>query len=128
MRIRDWSSDVCASDLYRNLKTSTFGDNAIATVPIIPVDVNFERHYVYQELRAASTLDGSLHLLGGATYLDNRLDGTTNLFLLSNQIPLETTQINQTTHNWSVYAQAGSDLTDRLDHIGRASCRTRGGQ
>src|SRR3546814_17749553 len=78
--------DVTSITAYRNLKTSTFGDNAIATVPIIPVDVNFVRHYVYQELRAASTLDGPLHLLGGATSLDNRLDGTTNLFLLSNQI------------------------------------------
>src|SRR3546814_14626307 len=113
MRIRDWSSDVCASDLYRNLKTSTFGDNAIATVPIIPVDVNFERHYVYQELRAASTLDGPLHLLGGATYLDNRLDGTTNLFLLSNQIPLATTQINQTIPHNSEKRRAGKEDASR---------------
>lgn len=106
--------DVTSITAYRNLRSSTSGDNGTSTVAFIPFSVNFERDYVYQEFRFASTFDGPLRLLGGATYLRNEIQGESDFFFLSYDIPAGSTYVDQTIDNWSIYGEAGYDLTDRF--------------
>ena len=107
--------DLTSITAYRNLKTSTLGDTATLMVPTIPVDVKFDRDYVYQEFRATSSFEGPWRLLGGVTYLDNKLQGQTDLYLLSYSIPLASTAVDQQVTNWSVYGEAAYAFTDHLE-------------
>lgn len=125
-RIRDYSVsataiwngpgvDVTSITAYRNLSSATSGDNGTSTVAFIPFSVNFDRDYIYQEFRLASTFDGPLSLLGGATYLRNQVEGESDFYLLSYDIPAGSTYVDQTIDNWSIYGEVGYDLSDRFN-------------
>lgn len=105
--------DLTSITAYREMRTSTAADSGTSTVAFVPLFVNFDRDYIYQELRAVSNFQGPWRFLGGATYLKNNLAGKTDLFFLSYQIPLGSTQVDQTIHNWSIYGEVGYDITDR---------------
>jgi iron complex outermembrane receptor protein len=107
--------DLTSISAYRHAVTAVSGDGATSTVPFVPLAVATTRQYFYQELRGTSTFDGPLHLLGGATWLNNRLYDVTDLYFLSTTIPYATTTVGQRITNWSVYAQADYDLTSKLN-------------
>jgi len=82
-------------------------------VPLAGFVVTVYRRYFYQELRAQTTDKGPLHLLGGATYFRDRINFTINGQFLG--FTLSPTQSFMHTTSWSVYGQAGYDITDRLN-------------
>ena len=106
--------DLTSITAYRELETSTAGDNATSMVPFIPFVIDFDRDYIYQEFRAASTWDRDWHLLTGATWLENNLSGRNHIYFLSHDVLFGTTQVDQKIRNWSVYGELGYDIAERL--------------
>jgi iron complex outermembrane receptor protein len=92
------------------------GDIGAAAVPLAGFVVTVRRHYFYQELRAQTTDTGKLHLLGGGTYFRDGINFQINGQFLG--FTLSPTQSVMHTTSWSVYGQAGYDLTDRLTLTG----------
>jgi iron complex outermembrane receptor protein len=107
--------DLTSITAYRNVQSSVSGDAGTTTVPFVPLAVQTSRQYFYQELRATSTFQGPWQLLGGATYLNNRLQDQTDTFFLSYDVPYATTTVGQRIINWSAYVQAGYDITPKLN-------------
>lgn len=107
--------DLTSITAYRNLHAINNVDAAQVGVPTVIIDVNLKRDFIYQELRAVSGFDGPISLIAGATYLDSNLGSTTDNFFFSRAIPVASTTVDQKVRNWSVYAEAGYDLTDRFN-------------
>jgi iron complex outermembrane receptor protein len=100
---------------YRHQKSDYFSDSSVADAPSIITSVVYpSKHYFYQEVRAVSRFSGPLQVLGGATFLESKLNGETDLFILTPDLPLSRTAVRQKVTNWSVYLQAEYDLTDKL--------------
>jgi iron complex outermembrane recepter protein len=106
--------DIVSISAYRRQDSQVAVDTGSLTIQTVPIVVDYEKHFFYQELRAISTFDGPFHLLGGATFLDNRLNGVTNVHLLSALLPLGVTSVSDEVKNWSAYAQAAYDINNRL--------------
>lgn len=106
--------DVTSITAYRRQRTFNIDDVIVANVPTISPNPEFLKRFTYQELRAVSTFDGPLRLLFGATYLDNELSGTVDIFLLSPTINIATTEVADKIRNVSIYGEVGYDFTDAL--------------
>jgi iron complex outermembrane recepter protein len=108
--------DLSSISAYRNQRRLFLGGAAsVNVVDVAPLSINPYRRYFYQEFRAVSTFDGPLSLLGGATYLNNHVKGSSRTFALSNIIPLSTTANEQRVKNYSIYGEIGYDVTDALN-------------
>lgn len=106
--------DVTSISAYRSQHTGFAAGANAGTAPDSSYTVFNHRHLFYQELRAVSTNESRFHWLGGATFLDNYFDGLTNANLLGGLIPFPTIHSTDSVKNWSIYAQAGYDLTEDL--------------
>lgn len=107
--------DVTSITAYRHQFTNFFTDLAAASVPSESVSVRNFKHYVYQELRAVSTVEGPFHFLGGATFLQDDFTGNTQAFVLNPLYTAPLTHVNTYVKDESVYAQLGYDFTQRLN-------------
>jgi iron complex outermembrane receptor protein len=107
--------DLTSITAYRKQHSEFSGDAVTTSVVGIPLLLDFRRKYFYQELRGVSTFEGPLHLIGGATYLDNRQNGQTDVYYLSLSIPVGSTVVADRIKNWSIYGDIGYDITDRLN-------------
>lgn len=107
--------DLTSISAYRN-QSRFFAAGAANTdlVDLFVTSFNPVKEFTYQELRAVSTFDGPLRLLGGATYLSNHVNGGAINYRLSEAFPISETAVDQHIHNYSVYGEAGYDLTDAL--------------
>jgi iron complex outermembrane receptor protein len=106
------SVDITNITAFRWNASGFQGDIGAAGVPLAGFVVTVKRRYFYQELRAQTTNNGPLHLLGGATYFHDRIN-----FLINGQFlgfTLSPTQSLEHTTSWSAYGQAAYDLTSRL--------------
>jgi iron complex outermembrane receptor protein len=107
--------DVSSITAYRHQRTFVQLTSGQSQAIDVQANVTYPaKEFFYQELRAVSNFDGPLRLLGGATYLANHQNGLTQTFLLNSALSIGDTKIDQHVYNWSVYAQAEYDLTDRL--------------
>lgn len=112
-----WSGpnvDLTSITAFRKQRTRFVGDAVSSTIVAIPLELNFKRKYVYQEFRAVSAFDGPLQLIGGATYLDNRQRGQTDVYFLSTAFQIGDTAVRNRVRNWSAYLNAEYDLSERL--------------
>ena len=107
------SVDITSISAMRWNRSGFQGDIGAVAVPLAGFVVTVYRRYFYQELRAQTTDKGPLHLLGGATYFRDRINFTINGQFLG--FTLSPTQSFMHTTSWSVYGQAGYDITDRLN-------------
>jgi iron complex outermembrane recepter protein len=107
--------DITSISAYRTQRTDYYDDFAETTVPLVLGTVINDKHFFYQELRAASTSESSLHWLGGATYLNNHFHGDTAVDTLPPILLGAPSIVSDTIHNWSVYGQAGYDFTSALN-------------
>jgi iron complex outermembrane receptor protein len=92
------------------------GDVGAMPVPLAGFFTDFDRKFVYQELRAVSNGTGPLRFVAGASYfhdnIDNQLDGLFLGFQTSRTIAFTKTT------NWSVYGELTYDVTDALTITG----------
>jgi iron complex outermembrane receptor protein len=107
---------------YRYQHTQFITDLAAGSVPLFSALVDNLKHYFYQELRAVSTADGPLHLIGGATYLLSQYNGKTELAYLTPLVipgvtPVQTVHAFDQVRNYSIYAQGEYELTPQLSLI-----------
>jgi iron complex outermembrane receptor protein len=107
------SVDITSISALRWNRSGFQGDIGAAAVPLAGFVVHVYRDYFYQELRAQTTDAGPLHLLGGATYFHDTINFRINGQFLG--FTLSPTQSLMHTTSWSVYGQAGYDITDRLN-------------
>ena len=107
-------ADITWINAYRGQHTGYFVDLGTSPVPYGEVDVNNEKHFEYEELRAVSTGDGPFHWLAGATYLNDFYDGNTSDQLFNFPFsPL--VLVHDDIVDWTGYGQAGYDITQRLN-------------
>lgn len=107
--------DVTSITAYRHQRTFVQLSSGQAQAIDVKAIVGYpDKEFLYQELRAVSNFEGPLKILGGATYLSNHQAGRTQTFLLNDALKIGDTQIDQHVYNWSIYAQAEYQLTDRL--------------
>jgi iron complex outermembrane receptor protein len=109
------SFDITSITAYRNQKTGLLADANSANVATALLKVDFRKHFFYQELRALSTFEGPLQLTFGGSYLNNELAGGQIVSLLNAAIQVGNGFVVDKVKNWSIYAQAGYDLTDKLN-------------
>src|SRR3546814_5275859 len=107
MRISDWSSDGCSSDLY-------------SSADIIHINFNDKFEQFSQEVRIASSNEGRLRYVLGAFYLHEDADSDRRVTIGQDM-------------NTIVALPAGSPVPFApvglpFGEIGRASCRERGCQ
>jgi iron complex outermembrane receptor protein len=111
--------DITSITAYRHQRTRYQASSGQSQVLDVQALVEYPtKEFFYQELRAVSAFDGPLRLLGGVTYLDNHQAGRTRVFLLNPALKIGDTQVDQKIENWSVYAEVGYDITDRLTLTG----------
>lgn len=108
------SFDVTSITAYRHQKTGLLADVNNINVPTALLDVRFTKHFTYQELRAVSGFDGPFRLIFGGTYLENVQRGGQRVALLNPAFTVGDGFVSDKIRNWSVYAEAGYDLTDRV--------------
>jgi iron complex outermembrane receptor protein len=106
--------DLTSISAYRRQHTYFTDDLGGSSVPLTSALVNNHKHFWYQELRAISTFDGPLHLIGGATYLSNYFRGATDVYLLGNFANFPVARATDRVKNYSLYAQAAYDFTDNI--------------
>lgn len=70
-------ADITSITAYRGQHTDYLVDLATSAIPFGEVDVNNEKHFFYQEVRAISTGEGPFHWLGGVTFLNDYYRGYT---------------------------------------------------
>src|SRR3546814_8742185 len=107
MRISDWSSDVCSSDLARRLSTVISATSALGLVAFAPA--------AFAQEDPGASSDDAGEIIVTARRRDERLV----------DVPIAVTAISGDT-----LAKAGAIDTTAAAHIkiGRASCRERGCQ
>src|SRR3546814_15334476 len=118
MRISDWSSDVCSSDLASASSAATdqtpvsIVHNADGTVTVTPrtPSTSASLDELVQAQVVPAELDPELKCLAGAVYFESK--GET----LAGQLAVARVVINR--------SQSG-DFPDSICEIGRASCRAR---
>ena len=106
--------DLTSISAYRRQHTMFIEDLGASTVPLTNAFVNNKKHFWYQELRAISTFDGPLHLIGGATYLSDYFHGVTDVNVLKPILTLPVARAVDRVKNYSIYGQAAYDFTDHL--------------
>jgi len=106
--------DLTSISAYRNQHTEFLEDLNASSVPITAAFVNNHKHFFYQELRAASAFEGPLQFIAGATYLDSSFRGATDVDILTPLASFPVARATTKVKNWSVYAQATYDLTEKL--------------
>ncbi len=106
--------DLTSITAYRQQETDFTLDLGANSVPLTAALVNNHKHYFYQELRAVSTFEGPLALIGGATYLKNKFKGATDVSLLAPFTSFAVARATDKVTNWSVYGQASYEFTDEL--------------
>jgi iron complex outermembrane receptor protein len=110
--------DLTSITAYRYQHTEFVTDLAAASSPLFAADVDNLKHYFYQELRAGSTLDGPLNLIGGATYLLSQYNGKTDLNILTPLVVgVPSVHAFDQVRNYSIYAQGEYSLTHELSLI-----------
>jgi iron complex outermembrane receptor protein len=107
--------DITSITAYRNQKTGLLADANSSNVASALLKVDFKKHFFYQELRALSTFEGPFSLIFGGSYLENSQAGGQQVFLLNNAFQVGNTLVSDKIKNWSIYAQAGYDFTDKLN-------------
>lgn len=108
------SFDLTSITAYRHQHSTYYAGANAGTLPDVTSNVLRRRHFVYQELRAASTSSGPLHLQGGATYLNSHILGTTASWFFGGVVQNPLTKAGYTVKNWSIYAQAAYDFTQNI--------------
>lgn len=112
--------DLTSITAYRNQMTHYLGNSAGADINDVLTDVLYpDKHYIYQEVRAVSSFAGPLRLMGGATYLQYKIHQSSEVagvrtYLITPDIPLTGTSVNQKVTNWTVYGEASYDLAEHL--------------
>jgi iron complex outermembrane receptor protein len=107
--------DLTSITAYRGQHTDFLTDLGAASVPLFGAAVDNVKHYSYEELRAASTLDGPFHVIGGASYLTSHYVGNTDLNILAPLIlNVPTAHAIDFVKNYSVYVQPEYDITKEL--------------
>ncbi len=106
--------DLTSITAYRYQHTEFVTDLAASNVPLFAASVNNLKHYFYQEFRGISTVDGPLHVIGGATYLLSQYNGKTDLNILTPLVSAPTVHAFDQVRNYSIYAQGQYDLTPEL--------------
>ncbi len=112
-----WNSpiaDITSITAYRGNHSILDADLCACSVPAGTAVVKIKRQFYYQEVRAVSTTDGPIHWLGGFTFLDNKQTFDTQ-FVVSPIIDVHTAHAYQLVQNWTVYGQAGYDITSDLN-------------
>lgn len=107
--------DITSITAYRNQRTGLLADVNSSNVPTALLNVNFQKRFIYQELRAVSTFEGPLRVIAGATYLENEQSGGQKVALLNSAIQVGNGFVDDKIKNWSVYAELGYDVTDRFN-------------
>ena len=107
--------DITSITAYRHQETGLLADANSANVATALLNVNFEKYFYYQELRAISNFEGPLSLIVGGSYLENTQIGGQQVALLNDAIQVGNTLVRDKIKNWSIYAQAGYDITDQLN-------------
>lgn len=105
---------------YRNQMTHYLGNSAGTDINDVLTDIVYpQKSFVYQEFRGVSTFDGPLRVLGGVTYLayevnQSATDAGSKTFMITPDVALTSTSVNQKVSNWTVYGEVSYDLTDQL--------------
>jgi iron complex outermembrane recepter protein len=108
--------DLTSISSFRRNETYYIEDSAGSSVPVLVPNVDNHKWNAYQELRAVSTGDDRLHLLGGATYLRNSVDSSLQVYYINSPaFSAPRTYSTDNVHSWSAYGQAGYDLTQSLN-------------
>jgi len=107
--------DLTSISAFRRNDSLYYLDGAVNSPPIIPEDINLQKHYFYQELRATSTGDGPLQYLAGATWLTTNFDGQTIISYLPPLPAGPATVVNDQVRDWSFYGQVGYDITSAVN-------------
>jgi iron complex outermembrane receptor protein len=111
--------DLTSITSYRRNETYYENDTAGTSVPVLVPYVDNHKWNAYQELRAISTADDRWHFVGGATYLRNEVASALQVLYINNPLFAPPGTVNtDAVHSWSVYGQAGYDLTERLTLTG----------
>ena len=111
--------DLTSITSYRRNETYYVNDTAGTSVPVLVPYVDNHKWNAYQELRAISTGDDRWHFLGGATYLRNDVVSALQVLYVNNPLfAAPGTVSSDKVHSWSVYGQAGYDLTESLNLTG----------
>jgi iron complex outermembrane receptor protein len=108
--------DLTSITAYRDQKTRGAVNTLSGQIAAVAVKVQYDKHFIYQEFRGSYDA-GPLNLLGGVTYLDNKLKGGQQVYFLSEALPIGVSAVRDRVRNWSAYLQAGYDLTDSLTFI-----------
>jgi iron complex outermembrane receptor protein len=106
--------DLTSISAYRHQRTFLLSDVNSTNVPTALLQVRFHKFFVYQELRAISTYEGPLQVLGGVTYLDNTQSGGQRVALLNLAFNVGDGYVKDNVRNWSVYLQGTYNFTDAL--------------
>ncbi|MGO8712599.1 MAG: TonB-dependent receptor [Rhizomicrobium sp.] len=112
-------ADITSITAYRGQHTDYLVDLATSAIPFGEVDVNNEKHFFYQEVRAISTGEGPFHWLGGVTFLNDYYRGYTASQIFD--FPFSPiVAMHDVIQDWTIYAQAGYDITSRLNFTASA--------
>jgi iron complex outermembrane recepter protein len=106
--------DLTSISAYRQQKTFFLSDLGAASVPLTNAFVRTRKHFYYQEVRAISTFEGPLHLIGGATYLKDYARFATDVNVLTPVIGFPVAAATIRVKNYSFYGQAAYDFTDHI--------------
>lgn len=106
--------DLTSISAYRQQKTFFLSDLGAASVPLTNAFVRTKKHFYYQEVRAISTFDGPLHLIGGATYLKDYARFATDVNVLTPVAGFPVAAATIRVKNYSFYGQAAYDFTDNI--------------
>lgn len=107
--------DITSITAHRRQRTGLQSDVNATNVATALLDVNFKKHFTYQEVRAVSTFDGAWSLIAGGSYLENVQEGGQVVSLLTRAFQVGNGFVSDRIKNWSVYAEAGYDFTDQLN-------------
>jgi iron complex outermembrane receptor protein len=107
--------DLTSITAYRGNDSFYYQDGGLESPAVLAYQVDNNKAYVYQELRATSTESGPFQYVAGATYLSTSFKGSTSLGYLP-PFPLGApNDVKTNVQDWSVYAQAGYDFTQALN-------------
>jgi iron complex outermembrane receptor protein len=109
-------ADITSVTAFRWNHSQFRGDIGALPVPAAGFQTNFKRRNFYQEVRAVSNTNGQLHWLAGATFYQDHIANFIRGVVLG--IPFAPTTSTQKSRDWSIYGQAGYDITDRLTLTG----------
>lgn len=106
--------DITSISAYRHQHTILNTDGTGTSPPVFAYQVEVQKHYFYQELRAVSDLSGPFQFIAGATYLKSQFDGFNAGGAFGFPFAGVTAGTVTKVENWSIYGQASYDLTPQL--------------